>query len=206
MDSPSLDPKLTLDNAAPNSNSQSNSKPTLTPTPPTTATTSTTNTDDLHQPPQQQSIEMTTSTSISISTTNEENLEMEQKLSQLLINFAQNEPLFDNDLLYPTPTESEITHFMKSEDFKTAALASGRVRSSTIDTISTIKPHTQKLKTATIEAIVTHLTSPEVIDYKFLVDFFLTFRNYIDAGEDWLFGISENICLIASLDPEPFSR
>ncbi|GME77632.1 unnamed protein product [Ambrosiozyma monospora] len=174
MDSPSLDPKLTLDNAAPDSNS--NSKP----TPPTTATTSTsTNTDDLPQPPQLQPTEMTTATSIS--TANEENLEMEQKLSQLLINFAQNEPLFDNDLLYPTPTESEITHFMKEEDFRTAALASGRVRSSTIDTISTIKPHTQKLKTATIEAIVTHLTSPEVIDYQFLVDFFLTFRNYIDA-------------------------
>ncbi|QPG76975.1 hypothetical protein FOA43_004369 [Brettanomyces nanus] len=34
---------------------------------------------------------------------------------------------------------------------------------------------------ATIESIVTYLTSPEIIDYQFMVDFFLSFRNFIDS-------------------------
>lgn len=72
-------------------------------------------------------------------------------MQQLLLNFQENEPIFDNELLYPTPKESEIVHF-KSE----------------------------KLVQGTVEALITYVTSPEVLDYQFLVDFFLTFRTYID--------------------------
>ncbi|VEU19389.1 DEKNAAC100748 [Brettanomyces naardenensis] len=74
------------------------------------------------------------------------------EVSQLLDNFAQNEPIFDNELLYPSPKESEITK-----------LKDGR------------------LMQATIESIVTYLTSPEIIDYQFMVDFFLSFRKFIDS-------------------------
>ncbi|ODV83779.1 hypothetical protein CANARDRAFT_29762 [[Candida] arabinofermentans NRRL YB-2248] len=72
--------------------------------------------------------------------------------SPLIDNFTKNEPIFDNELLFPTPRESEITHFENGS-----------------------------LNSATIESIITHLSSPEIIDYQFLVDFFLTFREYIDS-------------------------
>ena len=73
-------------------------------------------------------------------------------MQQLLLNFQENEPIFDNDLLYPTPKESVIVHFKN-----------------------------EKLVQGTVEALITYVTSPEVLDYQFLVDFFLTFRTYIDA-------------------------
>lgn len=76
------------------------------------------------------------------------------EVSQLLENFAQNDPIFDNELLYPTPKPSEIAKF---------------------------DPVTGKLSQATIESIVTYLTSPEIIDYQFIVDFFLSFRTFIDT-------------------------
>ena len=77
----------------------------------------------------------------------------ELNMQQLLQNFEENEPIFDNELLYPTPKESEIVHF-KSDDV---------------------------LVQGTVEALITYITSPEVLNYQFLVDFFLTFRTYIDA-------------------------
>lgn len=73
-------------------------------------------------------------------------------MQQLLLNFQENEPIFDNELLYPTPKESVIVHFKN-----------------------------EKLVEGTVEALITYVTSPEVLDYQFLVDFFLTFRTYIDA-------------------------
>lgn len=73
-------------------------------------------------------------------------------IQQLLVNFEENEPIFDNELLYPSPKESEVVHF------KDGHLIHG-----------------------TAEALITYLTSPEVLNYQFLVDFFLTFRTYIDA-------------------------
>ena len=76
------------------------------------------------------------------------------EVSQLLDNFAQNDPIFDNELLYPTPKPSEIAKF---------------------------DPVTGKLSQATVESIVTYLTSPEIIDYQFIVDFFLSFRTFIDT-------------------------
>ena len=76
------------------------------------------------------------------------------EVSQLLENFAQNDRIFDNELLYPTPKPSEIAKF---------------------------DPVTGKLSQATIESIVTYLTSPEIIDYQFIVDFFLSFRTFIDT-------------------------
>lgn len=72
-------------------------------------------------------------------------------IQQLLLNFQENEPIFDNELLYPTPKESEIVHF------KNGQLIQG-----------------------TVEALITYVTSPDVLNYQFLVDFFLTFRTYID--------------------------
>jgi GDP/GTP exchange factor required for growth at low temperature len=73
-------------------------------------------------------------------------------MKQLLMNFDENEPIFDNELLYPTPKESEIVHF--NDD---STLIHG-----------------------TVEALITYITSPELLNYQFLVDFFLTFRIYID--------------------------
>lgn len=74
------------------------------------------------------------------------------EMTQLMANFAQNEPIFDNELLYPSPHASDITCF---DDHNT-------------------------LTEATIESLVTYLTSPEIIDYQFMVDFFLSFRKFID--------------------------
>lgn len=73
-------------------------------------------------------------------------------IQQLLLNFQENEPIFDNELLYPTPKESEIVHFKDG-----------------------------KLIRGTVEALITYVTSPEILNYQFLVDFFLTFRTYIDS-------------------------
>lgn len=73
-------------------------------------------------------------------------------IQQLLLNFKENEPIFDNELLYPTPKESEIVHFKD-----------------------------EKLIQGTVEAIISYVTSPDVLNYQFLVDFFLTFRTYIDS-------------------------
>lgn len=72
-------------------------------------------------------------------------------MQQLLLNFEENEPIFENELLYPTPTESEILHFDDNN----------------------------KLMYGTVEALITYITSPHILNYQFLVDFFLTFRSYI---------------------------
>ncbi|KAH3660222.1 hypothetical protein OGAPHI_007427 [Ogataea philodendri] len=72
--------------------------------------------------------------------------------STLVENFQENEPLFDHSLLFPTPMESEIAHFQNN-----------------------------RLKEGTIESIVCHLTSPDSIDYQLLVDFFLSYRDFIDS-------------------------
>ncbi|KAG7712265.1 hypothetical protein KL930_000710 [Ogataea haglerorum] len=71
--------------------------------------------------------------------------------STLVENFQDNEPLFDHPLLFPAPSESEIAHF---ED--------------------------DRLLQGTIESAVCHLTSPGSIDYQFLVDFFLSYREFIE--------------------------
>ncbi|GMM31405.1 mitotic regulator [Martiniozyma asiatica (nom. inval.)] len=73
-------------------------------------------------------------------------------MTQLLQNFEHNEPIFDNELLYPSPKESEIVHYKD-----------------------------EHLIQGTVEAIVAYITSPNIIDYQSLVDFFLTFRSYIDS-------------------------
>lgn len=72
-------------------------------------------------------------------------------VTQLLMNFQMNEPIFDNHLLNPTPVESEIMHFKGD-----------------------------RLSTGTLEGIICLLTSPEVINYTNMIDFFLTFRSFID--------------------------
>lgn len=69
-----------------------------------------------------------------------------------LQNLEENEPIFDNILLYPTPKESEIARFKNN-----------------------------KLIQGTIESLITYVTSPEILDYQTLVDFFLTFRVYIES-------------------------
>lgn len=72
-------------------------------------------------------------------------------VTQLLMNFQMNEPIFDNHLLNPSPVESEIMHF-----------------------------EGDRLITGTLEGIICLLSSPEVINYTNMVDFFLTFRSFID--------------------------
>lgn len=72
-------------------------------------------------------------------------------VTQLLLNFQMNEPIFDNHLLNPTPVESEIIHF-----------------------------EGENVVQGTLEALVCVLTSPQVVNYTNLVDFFLTFRSFID--------------------------
>ncbi|KAG7813871.1 hypothetical protein KL921_000145 [Ogataea angusta] len=71
--------------------------------------------------------------------------------STLVENFQENEPLFDHPLLFPAPCESEIAHFQNDRLFQ-----------------------------GTIESAVCHLTSPGSIDYQFLVDFFLSYREFIE--------------------------
>ena len=73
-------------------------------------------------------------------------------MQQLLKNFQDNEPIFDNELLYPTPKESIIVHFKDNQ-----------------------------LITGTVESLITYMTSPFILNYQFLIDFFLTFRSYIDS-------------------------
>ncbi|TID30045.1 hypothetical protein CANINC_001414 [Pichia inconspicua] len=73
-------------------------------------------------------------------------------IEQLLNNFDENEPIFNNELLYPTPKESEILHFDNSGN-----------------TIN-----------GTVEALLTYMTSPDVLNYQFQINFFLTFRSYMD--------------------------
>lgn len=83
----------------------------------------------------------------------DENNDQTLDIQQLLLNFEENDPIFGNELLYPTPKESDIVHLNSD-----SVLVHG-----------------------TIEAIITYITSPEILDYQFLVNFFLTFRNYIPA-------------------------
>lgn len=73
-------------------------------------------------------------------------------VEQLLMNFELNEPIFENELLNPTPVESEIMHF----DYE------------------------GNLLKGTLEGIICFLSSPEVMSYTNMVDFFLTFRSIID--------------------------
>ncbi|KAG7922710.1 hypothetical protein KL905_001931 [Ogataea polymorpha] len=72
--------------------------------------------------------------------------------STLVENFQENEPLFDHPLLFPSPSESEIAHLQN-----------------------------ERLLQGTIESAVCHLTSPGSIDYQSLVDFFLSYREFIEA-------------------------
>lgn len=73
-------------------------------------------------------------------------------IDQLLNNFDENDPIFNNELLYPTPKESEILHFDQS----------GNVIN------------------GTVEALLTYITSPDVLNYQFQINLFLTFRSYMD--------------------------
>ena len=41
----------------------------------------------------------------------------------------------------------------------------------------------QVLNHATVKALIVHLTSPDVIDYSFVCDFFLTYRTFTDSHE-----------------------
>ncbi|OWB78565.1 hypothetical protein B5S32_g2761 [[Candida] boidinii] len=78
--------------------------------------------------------------------------------STLLQNFRNNEVLFDNMLLYPSPKPSMIANFVNDP----------------------VTGEKNVMVNGTIEALITQLTSPEIIDYQFLLDFFLTFRSFVD--------------------------
>lgn len=78
--------------------------------------------------------------------------------STLLQNFRNNEVLFDNTLLYPSPKPSMIANFVNDP----------------------VTGEKNVMVNGTIEALITQLTSPEIIDYQFLLDFFLTFRSFVD--------------------------
>ncbi|ODV95640.1 hypothetical protein PACTADRAFT_50337 [Pachysolen tannophilus NRRL Y-2460] len=67
--------------------------------------------------------------------------------------------IFDDPSLYPFPTDSTIIRFSASRDNKKQQL----------------------LTCATAKAIVVQLTSPNTIDYQFLLDFFLTYRLFINS-------------------------